>query len=237
MRTCGDDDRLASTCMRSSLESLSRSRSPPGLAAVELCGESVAIGGKAMPGFGRDPPPLPPLPDDPLELEWPTPTGRGCGGRTTDGTCGGGLPVAYESRGGGWRLSGEWDGGWVRNGMGEGRVDCTGVCRPRETDERRRIVSVRVRLLSLSSDPGLRGRLSWAAWDDGDAWLRVDDTEPRCDEGGARGEGSLPRLPDEMVGDCTGREDSPAAMLAELGGGCPRYCCCERFIRASIPSS
>jgi hypothetical protein len=85
--------------------------------------------------------------------------------------------------------------------MGDGRVEGMGVRRP--ADESRRCkTSTRERLLSEdASSVGLRGRLSEEVG--GDARLRVEETESRCE---ARGRSrsrsrSLWWLPEETVGD------------------------------------
>ena len=191
-REGGDRDARESTCILSS-------RSPLGDGAVSV-GDSVAMGGSAIA----------------VEAEeaacacGPAPIGRGCGGSTagSDGLGGNGS-----------RASGECDAGCVRKGIGDGRVEGSGVRLPDGDEIRRLIISTRVRLLLLLSDssgPGLSARLSGpedAGGGGGDAWF--DDTELRCD-GGGRGDGSLSRLCAEIVGEC----DGASGPLAELS---PRY--------------
>jgi hypothetical protein len=86
----------------------------------------------------------------------------------------------------------------VRKGTGEGPVEDIGEHLPTDGDGTRRFIgSVRGRLLSNSSEAGLRGLFSEA---DGEARLRVDETDPRCEAGGC-GEGSACRLPLDTVGE------------------------------------
>jgi len=84
------------------------------------------------------------------------------------------------------RSSGERDG-CVRKGIGDGREEGTGVCRPPAEgggDERDGLfmsMSTRERFGSVGSiippGPGLNGRLS----EGGECRLLVDEIEPRCD--------------------------------------------------------
>lgn len=62
------------------------------------------------------------------------------------------------------RCSGECDAGTgcVLKGIGEGRLEGKGVERLPDAEEARRLVSILERLLSESSEPGLRGRFRLA---------------------------------------------------------------------------
>lgn len=205
-RVGGESDARESTCILSS-------RSPFGDGAVSV-GDSVAIGGSAIATEAAEA----------ACACGPAPIGRGWGGSTagSDGLGGNGS-----------RASGECDAGCVRNGIGEGRVDGSGVRLPDGDEIRRLIISTRVRLLLLlswSSGPGLSARLSGP--DDpggggGDAWC--DDTELRCD-GGGRGDGSLNRLCAEIVGEC----DGASGPLAEPS---PRYPVARPMSVFATPSS
>jgi len=70
----------------------------------------------------------------------------------------------------------------VRKGIGDGREEGTGVCRPPEGDDTLRLLtSTRDRFESISSRVGLRGRLSEPGAPGGEGRLREDETEPRCE--------------------------------------------------------
>jgi hypothetical protein len=87
--------------------------------------------------------------------------------------------------------------------MGDGREEGPGVRRPAGDAALRFIGSIRFRLLSNSSTPGLNGRLREAEPEGGEGRLPDVETDPRWEMAG-RGDVAVCRLPFDNVGDCIG---------------------------------